>query len=72
MMPTSGSTINGCDYPGTTAASGVLIDGDIPSIDTTQPGTWANGLFVVNRNGQDSIVIGLQFSIVLSFLHMWK
>ena len=62
MMPLSGTTINGCDCPGTTPASGVLVDGDIPSIDTTQPGTWASGLFVVNRNGRDSIVIGFQFS----------
>ena len=62
MMPISGTTINGCDCPGTTPVSGVLIDGDIPSIDTTQHGTWASGLFVVNRNGQDSFVIGFEFS----------
>ena len=61
MMPISGTTINGCDCPGTTPVSGVLIDGDIPSIDTTQRGTWASGLLVVNRNGQDSFVIGFQF-----------
>ena len=62
MMPISGTTINGCDCPGsTTPASGVLIDSDIPSIDTTQHGTWASGLFVVNRNGQDSFVIGFSF-----------
>ena len=61
MMPLSGTTINGCDCPGSTPASGVLIDGDIPSIDTTQRGTWGSGLFVVNRNGRDSIVIGFQF-----------
>ena len=57
MMPISGTTINGCDCPGTTPVSGVLIDGDIPSIDTTQHGTWASGLFVVNRNGQDSLIL---------------
>ena len=62
MMPISGTTINGCDCPGSTPASGVLIDGDIPSIDTTQSGTWASQLFVVNRNGQDSIMIGFQFN----------
>ena len=62
VMPISGTTINGCDCPGSTPASGVLIDGDIPSIDTTQSGTWASQLFVVNRNGQDSIMIGFQFS----------
>ena len=63
MTPISGTTTNGCDCPGsTTPASGVLIDGDTPSIDTTQRGTWASGLFVVNRNGQDSFVIGFQFS----------
>ena len=61
-MPISGSTINGCDCPGSTPASGVLIDGDIPSIDTSQSGTWASQLFVVNRNGQDSFVIGFQFN----------
>ena len=61
MMPISGTTTNGCDCPGTTPVSGVLIDGDIPSIDTTQRGTWASGLFVVNRNGQNSFVIGFEF-----------
>ena len=60
MMPISGTT-NGCDCPGTTPVSGVLIDGVIPSIDTTQSGTWASELFVVNKNGQDSFVIGFQF-----------
>ena len=35
MMPYAGTTINGCDCPGDTPASGVLIDGVIPSIDTT-------------------------------------
>ena len=62
MMPISGTTINGCDCPGTTPASGVLIDGDIPSIDATQSGTWASQLFVVNRNGQNSVMIGFQFN----------
>ena len=61
MMPISG-TINGCDCPGTTPANGVLIDDVIPSIDTTQRGTWATELFVVNRNGQDSFMIGFQFN----------
>ena len=62
MMPISGTSINGCDCPGTTPASGVLIDGDIPSIDITQRRTWASRLFVVDRNGQDSIMIGFGFS----------
>ena len=67
MMPISNTNINGCDCPGSTPASGVLIDGVIPSIDTTQQG-WARGLFVVNRNGRDSIMIGFQFNSDLPFL----
>ena len=60
MMPISGTTT--CNCPGSTApVSGVLIDGVIPSIDTTQHGTWASELFIVNRNGQDSFMIGFQF-----------
>jgi hypothetical protein len=59
MMPFSGTAINGCDCPGN-IVNGTLIDGVIPSIDTTQRG-WASGLFVVNRNGQDSITIGFKF-----------
>ena len=62
MMPISGTTINGCDCLGSTPASSVLIDREIPSIDTTQRGTWASQLFVVNRNGQDSFVIGFSFN----------
>ena len=62
MIPYSGSNVNGCDCPGTTPVSGVLTDGVIPSINTTQSGTWASELFVVNRNMQDSFVIGFQFS----------
>ena len=50
MIPISGTAINGCDCPGTGPASGVLIDGVIPSIDTSQQG-WARELFTVNRNG---------------------
>ena len=65
MMPYSGSAINGCDCPGNNPASGVLVDGVIPSIDTTQSGTWASELFVVNRDGQDSFMIGFQFSNTL-------
>ena len=61
MIPYSGSNINGCDCPGNTPVSGVLIDGVIPSIDTTQNGTWASELFTVNINGQDSIIIGFSF-----------
>ena len=61
MIPISGTSINGCDCPGSTLASGVLIDGNISSIDTTQSGTWASQLFVVNSNGQDSFVIGFRF-----------
>ena len=63
MMPIGGSTINGCDCPGNLLVSGVLIDGVIPSINT-QNGTWARELFTVNRNGQDSIMIGFEFSSV--------
>ena len=62
MMPYAGTTINGCDCPGDAPASGVLIDGDIPSIDTTQRGTWASGLFVVNTTGRTSFRIGFQFN----------
>ena len=61
MMPISGSGINGCDCPGSTPINGSLIDGVIPSVNT-QHGTWANELFTVNRNGQDSFMIGFQFS----------
>ena len=66
MMPISSTTINGCDCPGTDPASGVLIDGVIPSIDTTQQG-WASELFIVNRNGQDSIMIGFDFWSIVYF-----
>ena len=62
MMPCGASNINGCDCPGTAPVNGNLIDGVIPSFNTTQRGTWASGLFTVYRNGQDSFVIGLQFS----------
>ena len=55
------SAVNGCDCPGTNPANGVLIDGVIPSIDTTQHGTWASELFIVNRNEQDSFMIGFEF-----------
>ena len=61
MTPYGGSTINGCDCPGNFLVSGVLIDGVIPSIDTQNGGTWASELLTVNRNGQDSIMIGFQF-----------
>ena len=70
MMPISGTAINGCDCPGTTPVSGILIDGVIPSIDTTQRGTWASELFVVNRNGQDSLVIGFQFNSFFLLRHV--
>ena len=51
-----------CDCPGSTPVNGFLVDGVIPSsIDTTQQG-WASELFVVNRNGQDSFMIGFEFS----------
>ena len=64
MMPITGTTVNGCDcsFSLSTPANGVLIDDVIPSIDTTQRGTWATELFVVNRNGQDSFMIGFQFN----------
>jgi hypothetical protein len=61
MIPIRYTAINGCDCPGTDLVSGVLIDGVIPSIDITQNVTWASELFVVNRNGQGSIIIGFQF-----------
>ena len=61
MMPISGTAINGCVCPGNTLVNGSLIDGVIPSIDTTQNETWASELFTVNRNGQDSIMIGFNF-----------
>ena len=73
MMPISGTDINGCDCPGEgediIPISGVLIDGIIPGIDTTQRGSWASELFVVNRtsNERDSIKIGFQFSNVFLF-----
>ena len=60
MMPIGGTAANGCDCPGSTPVSGVLIDGVIPSIDTTQRGTWARELFTANRNGQNSIRIGFE------------
>ena len=68
MISISGTDINGCDCPGegegSIPISGVLIDGVIPSIDTTRHGSWASELFVVNRtsNERDSIKIGFQFS----------
>ena len=62
VRPIGSSTTDGCDCPGNTPASGVLIDGLIPNIDTNQRGTWARELFVVNKNGQNSIMIGFQFS----------
>ena len=62
MMPISGTAINGCDCPGNTPVSGVLIDGVIPSIDTLQRGMWARELFTVRRNGRESIIIGFKLS----------
>jgi hypothetical protein len=59
-MPIGGSATNGCDCPGISPVSGILIDGVIPSIDTAH-GTWASELLTVNRNGRDSIEIGFQF-----------
>jgi hypothetical protein len=61
VRPIGSSTINGCDCPGTGPVNGTLIDGVIPSIDRTQHGTWASELFTVNRNGQDSIMVGFDF-----------
>jgi hypothetical protein len=60
MMPIGGAAINGCDCPVNTPVNGTLIDGVIPSIDTTQRG-WANELFTANKNGQDSVMIGFHF-----------
>ena len=59
MMPITHSTTDGCDCPGNTPVNGTLIDGVIPSIDTTRG--WASELFTVNRNGRDSIMIGFWF-----------
>ena len=72
-MPYAGTiaTINGCDCPGDAPASGVLIDGDIPSIDTTQRAeTWASGLFVVNTTGRTSFRIGFQFNSFFYLRHV--
>lgn len=70
MMPISGTAINGCDCPGITPASGILIDGVIPRIDTIQHGTWASKLFVVNRTEQNSFMIGFQFSNIFLLRHV--
>ena len=67
MAPYGGSTINGCDCPGTTGVNGTLIDRVIPIIDTTRRGTWASELFVVDTNGGDSLVIGFEFNDHISF-----
>ena len=63
-MPISGTSINGCDCEGSMSipTSGVLVDDVIPNIDTTQRGTWASELFVVNRGQQNSFTIGFQFN----------
>ena len=47
MIPIGSTSINGCDCPDNTPVNGTLIDGVIPSIDTTQQG-WARELFTVN------------------------
>jgi hypothetical protein len=52
--------ISGCDCTGISPVNGTLIDGVIPSIDTAQQG-WARELFTVNRNRQNSTIIGFQF-----------
>ena len=64
MIPISGN-INECDCPGTTPAIGVLIDDVIPSIDTTQCGTWATELFVVNRNGLSRLASSSTLTFIL-------
>ena len=61
--------ISTCDCPGDTPVNGVLIDGVIPSIDTTR-GTWASQLFVVNRNGRTSFNIGFQFNYPFYLRHV--
>ena len=66
MMPISGTTINACECLTNAPANGTLIDGVIPSIDTTQQ-EWASELFTVNRNGQGSIMIGFEFLSDLEF-----
>ena len=62
MTPISGSIVNGCDCPGTTEVNGTFIDRVIPIIDTTQRGTWARELFVVDTSRGDSLVIGFDFN----------
>ena len=51
-----------CRCPGVTPATGVLIDGEIPTIDPVFDVNWSSQLFTVNRNGQSSTVIGFLFS----------
>ena len=62
MTPIAGTTMNGCRCLDNTPVSGVLVDGNTPNIDTTQHGTWASGLFTVNKEGQSFIRIAFQFS----------
>ena len=50
-----------CRCPGDTPATGVLIDGVIPTIDVSDVNCWSKELFTVNRNEQNSAVIGFSF-----------
>ena len=52
-----------CRCPGATPATGVLIDGVIPTINPfSDMNHWSSQLFTVNRNGQSSTIIGFLFS----------
>ena len=57
------STNTYCDCAGTAGAgtfTGVIIDGVVPTLDTSQRGTWATQLFTVRGNTRN-IRIGFQF-----------
>ena len=57
------STSTYCDCAGTAGAgffTGVIIDGVVPTLDTSQRGTWATQLFTVRDNTQITR-IGFQF-----------
>ena len=52
-----------CDCTGTTGAetiTGVIIDGVVPTLDTSQRGTWTTQLLTVRGNAQN-IRIGFRF-----------
>ena len=58
------STSTYCDCAGTAGAgffTGVIIDGVVPTLDTSQRGTWATQLFTVRDNTQITTRIGFRF-----------